>query len=204
MTNRVVSQDQGPEKDVSGLLERAARGDSEARAALVCRYETVLLQRVRRRLGTALRDFTESTDCLQDVFVEILRLLDRRRFESESEFLGWATIVLENRLRDTARRRRHRKMEAFASTLLEGARGARSDRGPYTQAAGEEQVERLRLALDELPSDYRTVIELRDLEHHPYADIAEELGRTIDATRRLHARAIAKLSSRLAALHRVR
>ena len=169
----------------------------DARSELVAKYEGVLLARVRRRLGVGIRDFTESTDCLQDVFVEIFRGLEGRSFPTEREFLAWATRILENRIRDAARRRRHRAMEALASTVIGKQLGAPSVDGPRTHAAGAEDVERLLKALDRLPDDYRLVIQLRDLDELAYPDVAEQLGRTLEATRRLHARAMARLSSLL-------
>jgi len=179
-------------------LARAREGDARARDEIARRYEAVLMARVRKRLGSALRDFTESTDCLQDLFVEIFRGLESKSFANEAAFLSWATRVLENRLRDTARRRSYRAMEQLASTILGRDGGAPSAESPSARVAQVEEVGRLRDALDELPEDYRAVIRLRDLEQREYLEIAEELGRSIEATRRLHARAMARLASILA------
>jgi RNA polymerase sigma-70 factor (ECF subfamily) len=186
--------------EAADLLSRAARGDPEARRLVVERFQDRLLKRIRRQLGPALRDFTESADCLQDVFLEIFKERSHPPFQTEEDFLRWASRLLENRIRDLARRRKLRVFEALASSLvLRRSPDGSSQATPSSVAARNEDVERLRDALRALPPEYRLVIELRDLDLLDYKTIVSRMDRSADAVQMLHARALARLSSLLGA-----
>jgi RNA polymerase sigma-70 factor (ECF subfamily) len=53
-------------------------------------------------------------------------------------------------------------------------------------------------AVERLPPDYRTAIEVRSLAQRPFAELAAKLGRSTEAARRLWLRAVVRLRSELA------
>ena len=61
-------------------------------------------------------------------------------------------------------------------------------------ATRREQCVLLADALERLPPDYREVIELRNLQHLPFEEVAERMGRSSGAVRMLLTRAIESLS----------
>src|SRR4051812_23389356 len=71
---------------------------------------------------------------------------------------------------------------------------------PYTpsqQAARQEQEILLAEALARLPSDYREVIVLRNLEGLPHVEVARRMGRSPGAVRMLWVRALAQMRAEL-------
>ncbi len=61
----------------------------------------------------------------------------------------------------------------------------------------EEQAVKVRRALETLPEDYRQVIVWRYQEERSFAEIAERMGRTENAVRKLWFRAIERLEQAL-------
>ncbi len=68
---------------------------------------------------------------------------------------------------------------------------------PSAHAVRREQAVLLADALEKLPSHYREVFILRNLEHIPFDQIAARMGRSAGATRMLWKRAMDRLSQSL-------
>jgi RNA polymerase sigma-70 factor (ECF subfamily) len=68
---------------------------------------------------------------------------------------------------------------------------------PSQQAVRREQAVLLADTLDQLPPDYREVLVLRHLRELSFAEVAARLGRSVEATKKLWARALARLRQRL-------
>jgi RNA polymerase sigma-70 factor (ECF subfamily) len=64
---------------------------------------------------------------------------------------------------------------------------------PSARAIRHEQVDRVAEALSRLPDEQQQVIRLRVLDGLPHAAVAEQLGRTVVATRMLYLRALRRL-----------
>ena len=173
------------------LLRRAGRGDDTARAAILDRYQSRLLRRIRLMMGDQARRAAESIDFLQDVVLEVLQDADHTKVRDEQHLLRWMTAVARNKVRDSVRRRRERAFESLSISAVLGP--DRASDSPASQAERHECVERLADALEELDRDHRRVIELRDLEGLPFAEIAGAMSRSEDAVQTLHMRAMVRL-----------
>jgi RNA polymerase sigma-70 factor (ECF subfamily) len=64
---------------------------------------------------------------------------------------------------------------------------------PSQQAARHEQAAWLAQALERLPVDYREVLVLRHLEECDFAEVARRMSRSVEAVKKLWARALARL-----------
>ena len=84
-----------------------------------------------------------------------------------------------------------RELES-SSDILDRAVLARDD-SPRGAAAKREQAVLLAEALDRLPPDYREVILLRQFEGLAFEEVAERLGRTVDAVQKLWVRGLSLL-----------
>jgi RNA polymerase sigma-70 factor (ECF subfamily) len=71
---------------------------------------------------------------------------------------------------------------------------ATPSQSPSNHAVRREQAVLLADALEKLPADYREVFILRNLEHIPFDQVAERMGRTPGAARVLWKRAMDRLS----------
>lgn len=141
----------------------------------------------------------EAEDLTQEVFAKISRSLDS--FKGESSLSTWiyriATNVATDRLRSPAFRN-----EKLSEPLEEGSdenylhkpEGSQ----PMDQQLIREEMSRcIRGVLDTLPSDYRTIIALSEMEGLKNREIADILGITLQTVKiRLH-RARARLKKEL-------
>ena len=118
----------------------------------------------------------------------------RRRLDRRRDARGWFYRVLRNKCVDTIRRRGTRQIGRLDSDPPE-----REPHDPVRCADRDEQARHVRVALDELPSEMRDIILLRDFHDLSYAEIADVLGVPAGTVMsRLH-RARATLRERLLA-----
>jgi RNA polymerase sigma-70 factor (ECF subfamily) len=64
---------------------------------------------------------------------------------------------------------------------------------PEETAVAAEEAEAVRQAVSRLPEDYHRVIVLRHEQSRSFDDIAQEMGRTVQAARKLWFRAVERL-----------
>ncbi len=172
------------------LFARVRRGDHDAFAVLVRRYERELYGYLRRYLG----DATLADDVFQNTFVALHR--KREQFESGRPFRPWLYAVATNQAIDAMRRAgRHAavSLERAATDesgdlnrLLESleARGPQ----PLADVEGEEQREMVRRSVDELPEFLKQVVLLTYFQGLKYRDAADALGIPVGTVKsRLHA-----------------
>jgi RNA polymerase sigma-70 factor (ECF subfamily) len=134
---------------------------------LILRHRAAVYRVALRMLG----DRHEAEDVAQDVLLQLVRT--RTTLAPGSDEGAWAYSIAINRCRDILRSHRHlQRAEASIEEL------DREDPGPGPDVAldlarRERQVQR---ALQQLPSTYREVLVLRDLEGQPYRVMCEVLG----------------------------
>lgn len=165
------------------LVLRAREGDRDA-------FEQIFHQRfetLRRYVGSIVRDGDRTQDVLAEAFADAWRDLPRLR--DPERFDGWLLRIAHRRAIDELRR--HRPIAALeaAGELTD----ERRDASPAEMAEAAADAERVRDALADLPDAQREVVTLRYLHDLSYERIAREMGRTNDAVRQLHQRAIGRL-----------
>ena len=150
------------------LVERAAAGDLDAFAELVCAYE----RRVASVLYRLLDDRRDVEEATQDVFVQAWRNLDR--FRGQSQLFTWLYRIAVNEALMRRRRKRPDVQE------LDERLAAAPDPEPGLQ-------DLLLRELAALPFEYRAAVVLRDVEGLTNAEVAEALGISVAATKsRIH------------------
>jgi RNA polymerase sigma-70 factor (ECF subfamily) len=190
--------------DVPSLLARARSGEPEALGRLLERYRGYLAILARVQIGRRLQRKVEEGDLVQETFLEAHRGFQRFRGRTEAELVQWLRQILVARVAMLVRhyfgtQRRNAGLEREladeldqSSRLLEGALVA-SGTSPSQGAARREQAVILADAMEKLPEDYRTVIQLRHLEGLTFPDVAGQMGRSVDAVEKLWARALVQL-----------
>ncbi len=157
------------------MVEFARRGDHEAFAVLVRRYERKLV-RVLTRL---VREPEQARDLAQETFWRVYTRLDR--FDTGRRFGPWLFRIGVNLGLDWLR---HSKGAAsHAISIDRTRRGGQltldlSDPDPRTQA---ELAQEVQFILAQIPVSYRTILVLRDLEGFSSSEVAVIVGRR-DAT----------------------
>ena len=145
------------------LVARTLRGDTQAFATLVERYDRAVYHLAYRTL----QDVEEARDAAQEAFFKAFRSL--RTFKPGAKFSTWIFAITYHGCCDRLNRRRRFSGEE----LPERADAAP---GPEQQVIALDEASRLRAAIDALPEKYRTVVTLFHLQGKQYEEIASVLG----------------------------
>ena len=192
--------------DTVRLVQASQGGDEAALERLFARYLPRVRQIVALRMGRKLCEIQDCDDLVQESLLVALRNLGSFEIRSEGSFRHWISRLVENRIRDAARRTgalkrgagKERTFAAYDSSVLSDSVLAGRDPTPSQVLQGRELEERLENALLQLDERHRRVIELRRLCELEYQEIAEELGLSgASSARSLFARAMNALSQRL-------
>lgn len=161
------------------LMARYARGDAEAFEELFRRYEPRAYAFFLRRTASPER----SRDLYQELFLRIHRA--RARYEPERPFTPWFFQIASRLLVDDHRR-------AFRSHEVPmGEREPRGERpGSDELLADRADVEAL---LESLSPEERYVVVSAKVEGIGYAELADRLGKSEDAVKKMASRALQRL-----------
>jgi RNA polymerase sigma-70 factor, ECF subfamily len=184
-----------PENDLPNLLKEAQRGSQEAIGALLERHRSYLWAIANEEIASDSHLTFTIADVVQSAQLEALRDLAMFRGSSEAEFRSWLRHILRNNILDLRRARGRRLPRANADSAPIEAQPDANDRSPSSQVSAGELGDKLRAAIDQLPPDERTVIEMHYFQDKPYAEIGECLGRTPEAVRKLWGRALVRLQT---------
>jgi RNA polymerase sigma-70 factor, ECF subfamily len=158
--------------------------DSSEAAATRARFEDEALQHLDALYRTALRmtrNPSDAEDLVQDALVRAYRFYDR--FEPGTNFRAWLFKILTNTYINNYRRKQGRPQESslddtedfFLYNQLSGDSGERVTDVEDTvlDQLGADAIQR---AIDQLPPQFRTTVQLADVEGLSYAEIAEATG----------------------------
>lgn len=170
------------ERDVDqALVERAQQGERRAFDLLVLKYQ----QRIASLIGRYIRDHAEVLDVTQDAFLKAYRALPG--FRGESAFYTWiyriAINTVKNHLVAQGRRPPGEDVDAELAEQLEVGTRMREAATPEREALTQEIAATVQAALDDLPTDLRTAIVLREFEGMSYEDIATAMDCPIGTVR---------------------
>lgn len=155
---------------------------------LVARFSRPLASYFRRRIGGE----EDVADLVQEVFLRLSRVPDIGAIEVPDRYLF---VIAANTLRDRARRaaaKGHPSHVELADVELESA-----DVSAFRVLVGREGVQRLEMAIRELPERTRDVLVLKLFEEYRMADVASALGISKRAAEKHYARALQHLQARL-------
>jgi RNA polymerase sigma-70 factor (ECF subfamily) len=135
---------------------------------------------------------SDAEDVTQDVLLQVVRKLPS--FRGDSAFPTWlhrvtVNAALSHRRRQAVRQEHglSKSLDAFGADEPRPAPGPPRIPGPEAQMLGHEMRELIERAIDALPSTYRDVFVLADVEGLANADIAAHLGLSLAAVKsRLH------------------
>src|SRR5262249_31518467 len=156
-------------EEIRAWVRAARAGDAGAFRRLVESHMRAVYALGFRLLG----NHDDADDLAQETFVRAHRALDR--YDERWAFYTWLrTIATRVALNEIAKRKRRRTEggEVFDAAAESAAESAPD---PIDQLAEAELHAALRLACDELPSEFRAVLVLRSQEGLSYAEIAQDL-----------------------------
>jgi RNA polymerase sigma-70 factor (ECF subfamily) len=193
------------------LIERAGRGDREARSALFAAHRERLLRMVEMRLDTRVQGRLDASDVVQDAYVEVVERLDDYLRDPKLPIFLWLRLVVGERLLKLHRHHLGTQMRdaALEVSLYRGALPAASSAalaaqllGKYTSptqaAVRAERILRVQEALNNLDPVDREILSLRHFEELSAAEAAQVLGISESAAVKRDFRALKRLKQVLA------
>ena len=189
-------------RDFDMQLVAARQGLEPALDELFRRYRSLLKMLVDAHLQGPFRAKADSSDIVQETFLQAAKNLDGFRGETESAFIAWLRSILDCQLSSFYRYHYATKRSINTEERLDAhweQSSAMLDRAlcvtssPSARVAAEERLIALSDAIESLPDHYRTVIVLRHVRGDSFSDIAATMNRSVDSVKKLWTRALAKL-----------
>lgn len=173
----ILGSHSSPKEDDKALVQRCHRGDREAFARLMRRYERQIYNLAYRMVGGE----QEAEDLTQDIFIAAFRGL--RRFRGQCKFSTWLYRIAlnqgQNRIKYLSRRRVFRREPCGAggrkyfSESLERLPDTAPSPEQWTMT--QELAHQVQRCLNQLPAQFRQILVLRDVQGFSYEELAEML-----------------------------
>ena len=203
--------EQSTDKASDELIAAAREGSTDALGRMLDECRHYLLLVANHELDSQLQAKLGASDLVQDTFLEAQRDFNCFHGRTEAELLAWLRQILLNNMRDAAQRyhgtaKRQVSREVPLSPLddtsgYDGETLPAKANPPSWPARQLEQSSAIESALEQLPEDYREIVELRNFQLLDFADIGRQMNRSADASRKLWSRAIKVLEQRLSELN---
>jgi RNA polymerase sigma-70 factor, ECF subfamily len=165
------------------LLRRSAKGDEDAFRTLYARHQGGVYRFALRMMGNA----WAAEEIVQEVFLTLIR--DPKKYDEErGSFPSFLFGITRNRvLKHFDRAPRELELEDGSDESVTVIPALQDSRTPAHWAEQQERLERVRLAVSQLPPEFREAVVLCELEELSYEEAAERIGCPIGTVRsRLH------------------
>jgi RNA polymerase sigma-70 factor (ECF subfamily) len=164
------------------LVERVQGGDKSAFDLLVLKYQHRIIKLVSRYV----REPADALDVAQDAFLKAYRALPN--FRGESAFYTWLYRIAINTAKNYLVTQSRRPQEAESNSTEEGEQfdfesTLKEYETPENLLLTEEIQQTIADAIEELPDDLRTAINLREIEGLSYEEIAEVMACPVGTVR---------------------
>jgi RNA polymerase sigma-70 factor (ECF subfamily) len=159
-------------------------------------------ERIRRRLSPAVRRRVADSDVLQETLLVAARRIEDFEYRGVGSFQAWLAAIGDNAARKVIEQHAGTRKRDVRTEVSRDARAATAQyRGgtpsPSHAAMADETRRRVAEALREMPEAYQAVIQLLQHRRVTLAEAAELMGRSVNAVKKLHARALSELADRL-------
>jgi RNA polymerase sigma-70 factor, ECF subfamily len=199
--------------EAQDLLNGALAGRGESLGRLLQLYTNYLKLVATPQLDARLQSRMSASDIVQDTLLEAHHDFPSFRGRTCGEFVAWLRQILVHNLARQVQRhvlagkrdvRREVSLDALRAAVDRSAMkleavAVNDSASPSVNAMRHEHNLMLADCMASLPSDYRQVILLRNVEGLPFPEVAERMERTAGAVRMLWLRAIDALRIRLEA-----
>jgi len=186
------------------LVQKCQADDSDALERLILKYKDRIYNVIYRICGNA----EDSSELTQDAFVKIIENI--YKFQGRSSFYTWAFRIAVNLTLNHCRRRIRLQTSSLDAELGGDSEVAKATLKDYLEdknatdpaqiAQGEENIELILKAINQLDDDQRTVVVLRDIEGMDYAQIAQVVNIELGTVKSRLSRARANLRANLEAM----
>jgi RNA polymerase sigma-70 factor (ECF subfamily) len=157
--------------DESALIQSAQRGDLDSFNTLILHYQDAVFHTALRILG----DEDPAEDAAQEAFISAFRSISTFRGGS---FKAWLMRTVTNACYDELRRQKRRPTTPLEPDTHDGEEMdsprwlADPNMTPDEQSEADELEHAIQHCLDALPTDFRTVVVLADIQGMDYSEVA--------------------------------
>ena len=158
------------------LVSNYILGEEVALSVLINRHQARLYGFIFSKIQD--RDATE--DVFQDTFIKVIRTLKRGNYNEQGKFLPWVMRIAHNLVIDYFRK--NNRMPKFKNKGDFDIFSVLSDDSPNAEnKIVENQIaDHVRILLEELPEDQKTVIKMRIYQDMSFKEISENTGVSIN------------------------
>jgi len=200
------------EREERLLLEAVAGDDLALEELLVSRHEQ-LVRHIQRQMSSQVQGRVAPEDIAQQTYLQVFKSIGAFQPRGVGAFYAWLKTVAGRKLIDASRSRGRERLAPKPLPVgadSQGQSGAASLLGllaasgacPGGEAMADELRDAFRVALVNLPDNYREVVQLRYLEDRPLEEVAQQLAVTPGAARGLCHRARQALRDEILRLSR--
>jgi RNA polymerase sigma-70 factor (ECF subfamily) len=160
------------------IVERVLQGDREAFAALVDTYKGAIFNLAFRMTDS----YQDADDLSQETFIRAYRNL--RQFDPRKRFFTWIYTIGLNLIRNHLKKH-GREREMSRENTAQGLSETEIHQGPQAERdmMQVQDIRRLELCLQKLPSDLREAIVLRFYQDLSFEDISIISGASMSAVK---------------------
>jgi RNA polymerase sigma-70 factor (ECF subfamily) len=153
------------------LIARFQLGDVQAFDLLVRRYKDQLLNFVYRFVGNR----TDAEDIVQETFLRVYK--NKHYYKEIAKFSTWVYTIAGNLAKTELRRRKRHKIFSVSNFVNEERDYDIPDRehSPEKKVDSSIQENIIQKAIEKLPSKFKEVIILRDIQGFAYEEISQIL-----------------------------
>ncbi|MGB0717556.1 MAG: RNA polymerase sigma factor [Phycisphaerae bacterium] len=203
------AQHERGDSDHDSLLSSAISGDEAALQRMLMRSHRRLSSHLEAKLPTGLRKFVSVDDVLQETYLAVFKKIHSFQPRGDGSFHRWLVTIAENQMIDAIKSERAAKRGGDFQRLEAPAdRDAQSvveylellatnERTPSRHAAGQEALQHVEQALQQLKNEHREALQLRYLEGLSVKEVAARMNRTEGAVCLLCHRALRRLQDML-------
>lgn len=194
-----LSKQEYSKLELTELIEKCQTDDMRAMEELVKRYQKIVYSSVYHLLS----DKSSIADLAQEALFRMCRSIKKLR--KPSTFKWWLNQIITNLVYDELRKKKRRLNTISMDTPIEYDSETRqqtrditdTDNQPDKTILHTELDEKIRLAIDNLPEQFRTVIVFRELQGLSYEEIASITGTNLGTVKSRIARARSRLQEEL-------
>lgn len=199
-----MQNDHWDEESMQRLIEEARNGCVASQNQLLSGLREYLALVAERELDPKLRAKAGPSDAVQQTMLQVSQKLADFRGTNQAQLMAWVREILTNEVKQMRRSFKAEKRDVRREVPINIDNSQAPGRDPRDQlltpqsaALVKEESQALQAALEQLPDDYRQVIELRNWQKLSFGEIAKKMDRSENAVTKLWFRALVKLEQQL-------
>ena len=195
---------------ICSLIGQTRHGCTDSRDELLQQLKTYLEIIVTSRMNPKFQAKFGQSDIVQHSMAVAIEKFGGFQGQTKGELMNWVKTILENEIRQQHRALTTRKRDVFREQALDFKThsGTNLQMGvadnhltPKTNAIQQEQAAAVAAAIQRLPEDYQSVIQMRNQEQLSFSEISSRMNRSETAVTKLWYRALVQLRKELESLN---